>query len=276
MYTYENARRKPKTAKKSRAAKPAKPAKTLTEKQHNAHARSRAAFQRARQIWSAVPGCDPYSALRQAWEEVKRGSIAPNYTKTVKPPKPKKPKKNPQEMIKVVVVDINRGELVRFKLPGNQHALMRDLEPGFDDETARLWGELRARGVNGKVKMVTSDWPTGTLTFTVVNSSYYPPARNPSFSPLKLNLLTQAAHQDTVGAYKDYEKNAAKELEQAGLVVIVDRKPKYIRIAITEQGRKALDLNVPPETRRFSLAEQFDREYEQRLRPAGVLRSSRR
>lgn len=92
MYTYENARKPKKPAKKPRATKPAK---TLTEKQHNAHARSRAAFQRARQIWSAVPGCDPYAALRQAWEEVKRGSIAPNYTKTVKPPKAKKPKKNP-------------------------------------------------------------------------------------------------------------------------------------------------------------------------------------
>ena len=79
MYTYENARRKPAE-------------KQLSERQYHAHAKSRAAFARARQIWSAVPGCDPYAALRQAWGEVNAGKIPPDYTKRVKP---KKPKKNP-------------------------------------------------------------------------------------------------------------------------------------------------------------------------------------
>jgi len=123
MYTYENARRKPKTAKKSRAAKPAK---------------------------------------------------------RVKPPKPKKPaKKNPVELVNVVVLDTKKGEIARFKLPGNQYALMRNLEPEFDDETVRLWGEVRALGVDGKPKFVQADWPTDTLTFMVEKASYYPLARNP-------------------------------------------------------------------------------------------------
>jgi hypothetical protein len=81
METYENKRRRAKAR--------------LTEKQLTAHAKSRAAFARAREIWSAVPGCDPYAALRQAWAEVTAGKIAPNFTKAVKPPKPKKPKTNP-------------------------------------------------------------------------------------------------------------------------------------------------------------------------------------
>lgn len=193
MYTYENARRTPKTtAKKPRAAKPAK---TLTEKQHNAHARSRAAFQRARQIWSAVPGCDPYSALRQAWEEVKRGSIAPNYTKTVKPPKPKKPKK---------------------------------------------------------------------------------PKKNPLLTSVQQNLLTQAANQETASAYESYEKAAVKELLKMGLIEIVSQQPRFIRFTITQAGHEALEHKAPPMTRRHSLADEVNAEYERRQYPASVLRTARR
>ena len=168
METYENKRRRAKAR--------------LTEKQLTAHAKSRAAFARAREIWSAVPGCDPYAALRQAWAEVTAGKIPPNFTKAVKPPKPKKPKTNPQDLITVVVVDTKKGEIIRFKLPGDQYALMRDLEPGFDEETTRLWDGVRSRGVSGKVKSVTSDYPTSTLTFTVQNGSYRPTMTNPSES----------------------------------------------------------------------------------------------
>ena len=276
MYTYENARKPKKPAKKPRATKPAK---TLTEKQHNAHARSRAAFQRARQIWSAVPGCDPYAALRQAWEEVKRGTIAPNYTKTVKPPKPKKPKKpkkNPQDMITVVVVDMKKGEIIRFKLPGDQYALMRDLEPGFDDETVRLWEAVRSRGVSGKVKFVNSDYPTSTLTFTVQNGSYRPTMNNPLLTSVQRNLLMQAANQETASAYESYEKAAVKELLKMGLIEIVSQQPRFIRFSITPAGHEALEHKAPPMTRRHSLADEVNAEYEQLQYPASVLRTARR
>jgi len=45
--------------------------KQYTQKQLAAHERSRRVFARAREIWSGVPNCDPYGALRQAWAEEK-------------------------------------------------------------------------------------------------------------------------------------------------------------------------------------------------------------
>lgn len=60
---YENARRRR--------------SKSVTDKQKAAHAMSRAVFARAREIWSAVPGCDPYEALRAAWAEGKAGKLKP-------------------------------------------------------------------------------------------------------------------------------------------------------------------------------------------------------
>jgi hypothetical protein len=60
---YENRRRK-KSSK-------------ISDKQKTAHAMSRAVFARARKIWEAVPGCDPYEALRAAWAEAKAGKLSP-------------------------------------------------------------------------------------------------------------------------------------------------------------------------------------------------------
>lgn len=62
---YENARRRRRRSS------------TITDKQKAAHAMSRAVFTRARAIWSAVPGCDPYDALRKAWAEAKAGKLSP-------------------------------------------------------------------------------------------------------------------------------------------------------------------------------------------------------
>jgi hypothetical protein len=61
---YENARKKKKS-------------KGFNDKQKAAHAMSRAVFGRARQIWEAVPNCDPYEALRTAWKEAKDGKLKP-------------------------------------------------------------------------------------------------------------------------------------------------------------------------------------------------------
>lgn len=61
---YENARRRKK--------------KSFTAKQIAAHEISRKVFARARAIWSAVPNCDPYQALRQAWAEAKAGTLKNN------------------------------------------------------------------------------------------------------------------------------------------------------------------------------------------------------
>ena len=71
MSYFENGRRGGgrRTSKKS---------KSYSAKQLAAHETSRRVFARARQIWSAVPGCDPYQALRQAWSEVKGGRAAAN------------------------------------------------------------------------------------------------------------------------------------------------------------------------------------------------------
>ena len=63
---YENARRRRRS-------------KSTTDKQKAAHAMSRAVFARARAIWSKVPNCDPYEALRAAWAEAKAGKLQPMF-----------------------------------------------------------------------------------------------------------------------------------------------------------------------------------------------------
>lgn len=70
---YENARKKTK-------AKP-KP-KTFTDKQKAAHAMSRAVFMRAEEIWRKVDGCDPYTALKQAWQEATEKKLQPRFEPT--------------------------------------------------------------------------------------------------------------------------------------------------------------------------------------------------
>lgn len=56
--------------------------KTFTDKQKAAHAMSRAVFVRAEEIWSAVPGCDPYEALRAAWKEASEKKLQPRFEAT--------------------------------------------------------------------------------------------------------------------------------------------------------------------------------------------------
>jgi hypothetical protein len=72
MSYFENGRR----GGGRRASK--KKTKSYSAKQMAAQETARRVFARARQIWSAVPRCDPYEALRQAWAEVKSGRAAAN------------------------------------------------------------------------------------------------------------------------------------------------------------------------------------------------------
>ena len=135
MTTYEN---------KKRAAGSA-----YSDKQLMSHAKARAAFGRAEQIWREVPGCDPYKALSQAWAEVKAGTVQPNFTKRVRPPKSNPFMENPTMDNPLFENPFSDKQLMSHAKAraafGRAEELWRAV-PGCDPykALAQAWGEVKA------------------------------------------------------------------------------------------------------------------------------------
>jgi hypothetical protein len=116
---YENARKKTKAK-----ATP----KTFNDKQKAAHAMSRAVFMRAEQIWRDVPGCDPYQALRTAWQEAKDKKIQPRFEPTPRQVARAKAKSNPFFSNPGEFVDPS-SEYTVEQIAGKFHIIDSDGEP---------------------------------------------------------------------------------------------------------------------------------------------------
>ena len=156
-------------------------------------------------------------------------------------------KKNPNDVITVVVVDMKKGEIIRFRLPGDAYALMDHLEPGFDEETTRLWGEVQARGVSGKVKFVQSDWPTHTLTFTVAGGSYYPTINNPVWIRPEGSARAQAMERAFDEAYDNPGRDAYAAFSEAAKAK--GKTPAQIKAAYAKQKAAEKPVNAEKLTR---------------------------